>query len=171
MCSFYYDLKMSERILLLCAARQRKKERKGVLPLPKIEMVKRNTGSYELLPDHRLFMITSICYAITGADRFSVTHTSSAHIIYMSPGIMHKRAALAYRPKMHTGLGCSSRGVSPASAPIPHGYYPETAIFCHAPRPRHCPLALLKGVTVMVNGALVPIIVYGRFANNAPYPN
>ena len=29
-----------------------KNERGGVLPLPKIEMVKRKTDSYELLPDH-----------------------------------------------------------------------------------------------------------------------
>ena len=50
-----------------------KNERKrgGVLPLPKIVMVKRKTDSYELLPDHRLFMITSIVLRITGADRFS----------------------------------------------------------------------------------------------------
>ena len=38
-------------ILLVCAAQQRMKEG-GVLPLPKVEMVKRKTGSYELLPDH-----------------------------------------------------------------------------------------------------------------------
>ena len=36
-------------------------------------------------------------------------------------------------------------------------------MFCHAPRPT-LSLALLKGVTVMENGALVPIIAYGRYA-------
>ena len=41
---------------------------------------------YELLPDYRLFIITSIVLRIIGADRFSVTRTSLAHIIYMSPG-------------------------------------------------------------------------------------
>ena len=38
-------------ILLVCAAQQRMKEG-GVLPLPKVEMVKRKTDSCELLPDH-----------------------------------------------------------------------------------------------------------------------
>ena len=59
----------------------KKERKKGVLPLPKMVMVKRKTESYELLPDHRLFMIISIVLRITGADRFSVTHTSLAHII------------------------------------------------------------------------------------------
>ena len=54
-----------------------------------------------------------------------------SYYLYETWEIMHKRAALAFRPKMHTGLGCSSQGASPASAPIPHGCYPETAIFCY----------------------------------------
>ena len=77
------DLKVSELILLLCAAQQRME--RGVLT-PEMVMVKRKTESYELLPDHRLFMIISIVLRSTGADRLSVTHTSLAHIIYMSPG-------------------------------------------------------------------------------------
>ena len=48
------DLKMSELLFTVPCASTAKKERGGVLPLPKIVMVKRKTESYELLPDHRL---------------------------------------------------------------------------------------------------------------------
>ena len=67
--------------------REHSKERKrGVLPLPNMVMVKRKSESYELLPDHRLFMIIIIVCAITGVLALLWTHTSLAHIIYMSPG-------------------------------------------------------------------------------------
>ena len=79
------DLKMSERYSTVVRSTA-KNERGGVLPLPKIVMVKRKSDSYELLPDHRLFMIISIVCAITGVLALLWTHTSSAHIIYMSPG-------------------------------------------------------------------------------------
>ena len=75
---------MSER--KSTAVRDCKLKKEGGVATPEMVMVKRKTESYELLPDHRLFMIISIVLRITGADRFSVTHTSSAHIIYMSPG-------------------------------------------------------------------------------------
>ena len=74
-----------------------------------------------------------------GISAGTVEGSTAVAVAEPAQGIMHKRAALALRPKMHTGLGCSSQGASPASAPIPHGCYPETAIFCHAPRPGHCP--------------------------------
>ena len=42
---------------------------------------------------------------------------------------MHKRAALALGPKCTRGEAALAGGPAQASAPIPHGYYPETAMF------------------------------------------
>ena len=53
-----------------------KKKEGGVLPLPKLVMVKRKAESYELPPDHRLFMITSNVFAITGVLALLWTRTS-----------------------------------------------------------------------------------------------
>jgi len=76
----------SVRTYCSCTVRGTARKKEGGVATPKIVMVKRKTDCYELLHDHRLFMIISIVCAITGTDRFSVTHTSPAPIIYMSPG-------------------------------------------------------------------------------------
>ena len=77
---------MSELIVFARVVALAKERKRGVVTTPKVKMVKRKTDSYELLPDHWLFMIISIVLRITGAGRFSVTHTSPAHMIYTSPG-------------------------------------------------------------------------------------
>ena len=58
--------------------------------------------------------------------------------LYEHKKIVHKRAALALGPKFIRGGSALALagGAAQASAPIPYGYYPETAIFYHAPRPR-----------------------------------
>ena len=43
---------------------------------------------------------------------------------------MHKHAALALGPKCIRGEAALAGLQARASAPIPHGYYPEIAIFC-----------------------------------------
>ena len=43
---------------------------------------------------------------------------------------MHKRAALALGPICIRGEATLAGLQARASAPIPYGYYPETAIFC-----------------------------------------
>ena len=58
-----------------------KLKKEGGVATPEMVMVKRKTEGYELLPDHRLFMVISIVLRITGAGRFSVTHTSLARVV------------------------------------------------------------------------------------------
>ena len=79
-----YNLKMSE--CKSTAVRDCKPKKEGGVSTPETVMVKRKSESYELLPDHRLSIIISIVLRTTRADRFSVTHTSLAHIICMGPG-------------------------------------------------------------------------------------
>ena len=48
------DLKMSELIGSLVREHLQYKEIRGMVTTPNMKMVKRKTGSYELLPDYRL---------------------------------------------------------------------------------------------------------------------
>ena len=80
---------------------------------------------------------------------------------------MHKRAALALGPICIRGEAALAGGPAQASAPIPYGYYPDSRVL-PCPTPEALSLALLKGVTVMGNGALVPIMACGGCAYHPP---
>ena len=58
---------------------------------------------------------------------FSGTRTLGSYYLYEHKEIMHKRAALALGPKCIRGEAALAGLQARASAPISHGYDPETA--------------------------------------------